>query len=312
MTAVGVFDRRHAYLIMAYNNWRQLGMLLELLDDPRNDIFIHIDKRSGEFPEDMLRSSVKFSGLTFIPRKKVYWADFSQTEVELDLMEAASGNGAYHYYHLLSGMCLPLKTQDEIHTFFANQDKEFIGMVRNGGGYSKKYANYYHPFLHNSVYRKCKPLKALDRAFMYMQKAAGFDRLKGQGLTISTGWTWFSITHRHCRHLLEHRDFINRVFRYTVASDELFMGTMVVNFGLEDRVFDINSIEKNDFAFGCKRLIDWERGRPYIWGAEGTEEDYKILMNSEYLFARKFDENVNFELIQRIYDTLKMRQAGEE
>ena len=27
-------SKRHAYLIMAYNNWRQLGMLLELLDDP--------------------------------------------------------------------------------------------------------------------------------------------------------------------------------------------------------------------------------------------------------------------------------------
>ena len=39
-----IAEKRHAYLIMAYNNWRQLRMLLELLDDPRNDIYIHIDK----------------------------------------------------------------------------------------------------------------------------------------------------------------------------------------------------------------------------------------------------------------------------
>lgn len=302
--------KRHAYLIMAYNNWRQLGMLLELLDDSRNDIFVHIDKRAGDFPQDMLVQAVKHSQIVFIPRKNVYWADYSQTEVELDLLEAASEKEAYHYYHLLSGMCLPLKTQNEIHAFFANQDKEFIGMVRNGGGYSKKYANYYHPFLHNSVYRKCKPLKALDRAFMYMQKAVGFDRLKGQNLTISTGWTWFSITHRHCRHLVEHRPFIERVFRHTVASDELFMGTMVVNFGLEDRVYDINTIEQNDFTIGCKRLIDWNRGTPYTWGSLSQDEDFDTLMNSHCLFARKFDERVNYDIIKHIYDTLKARQAG--
>lgn len=304
-------EKRHAYMIMAYNNWRQLKMLLELLDDPRNDIFIHVDKRVGGFPETELRDAVKNSAVTFIPRKNVYWADFSQTDVELDLLEAASEKEAYHYYHLLSGMCLPIKTQDEIHAFFAEQDKEFIGMVRNGGGYSKNYANYYHPLLHNPVYRKCKVLKAIDRAIMYLQKAVGFDRLKGQNLMISTGWTWFSITHRHCRHLLDNRNFINRVFRHTVASDELFMGTMVVNFGLEDRVYDINTIEKNDFTIGCKRLIDWDRGTPYVWGQQTPDEDFDTLMNSHCLFARKFDERVNFELIQRIYDTLKMRQAGE-
>lgn len=301
---------RHAYLIMAYNNWRQLGMLLELLDDPRNDIFIHIDNRAGDFPQEELASAVKDSAVVFIPRKNVYWADYSQTEVELELLEAASNREEYHYYHLLSGMCLPLKTQDEIHAFFRDQDKEFIGMVRNGGGYAKNHANYYHPFLHNSVYRKSKPLKALDRAFMYLQKAVGFDRLKGQNLTISTGWTWFSITHRHCRHLVEHRPFIERVFRYTVASDELFMGTMVVNFGLEDRVYNINTIEQNDFTIGCKRLINWDRGKPYTWGRFSPEEDFDELMSSHCLFARKFDERVDFDIIQRIYDTLKARRAG--
>lgn len=304
--------KRHAYLIMAYNNWRQLRMLLELLDDPRNDLFIHIDKRSGAFPEADLRAAVKYSGVVFIFRKNVYWADYSQTDIELDLLEAASRKESYYYYHLLSGMCLPIKTQDEIHSFFDTQDKEFIGMVRNGGGYSENHVNYYHVFLHNPLYRSWKILKAMDRVLMYAQKAVGFDRLKRRNLTISTGWTWFSITDRFCRHLLDNRFFIEQVFRHTVASDEKLMGTMVVNFGLEDQVYDINNAEKNDYITGCKRLIDWNRGTPYVWGRINPEEDFKELMNSDCLFARKFDERVNFELIQRIYDTLKSRQAGEE
>ena len=49
--------KKHAYLIMAYNNWDQLSLLISLIDDPRNDIFIHIDKRSGEFPKDKLEAA---------------------------------------------------------------------------------------------------------------------------------------------------------------------------------------------------------------------------------------------------------------
>lgn len=37
---------RHGFLIMAHNNWRQLRTLLMLLDDSRNDIFLHIDKKA--------------------------------------------------------------------------------------------------------------------------------------------------------------------------------------------------------------------------------------------------------------------------
>ena len=305
-------DKRHAYLIMAYNNWRQLGMLLELLDDPRNDIFVHVDKRAGEFPEEELCLAVKSSKIVFIPRKNVYWADYSQTDVELDLLEAASRNEAYHYYHLLSGMCLPIKTQDEIHAFFDAQDKEFIGMIRDGGEYTKRHANYYHLFMNNPVYRTCKPLKAVSRLLAYAQKAFGLDRLRKENLKISTGWTWFSITDTHCRYVLEKREFISRIFQKTLGSDEMFMGTVVVNFGLEDRLYDITGVTGYDYTIGSKRLIDWVRGKPYVWGQDTPEKDFEELMNSHCMFARKFDERVNFDIIQRIYDTLKSRQAGEE
>ena len=36
--------KKHAYLIMAHNNFYILEKLLHLLDDPRNDIYVHIDK----------------------------------------------------------------------------------------------------------------------------------------------------------------------------------------------------------------------------------------------------------------------------
>ena len=37
---------KHAYLIIAHSNLEQLHKLLLLLDDPRNDIYIHLDLKS--------------------------------------------------------------------------------------------------------------------------------------------------------------------------------------------------------------------------------------------------------------------------
>ena len=38
--------KKHAYLIIAHNNWKILERLLILLDDNRNDIYLHIDRKS--------------------------------------------------------------------------------------------------------------------------------------------------------------------------------------------------------------------------------------------------------------------------
>lgn len=37
---------KHAYLIIAHSNLKQIHKLLLLLDDPRNDIYIHLDLKS--------------------------------------------------------------------------------------------------------------------------------------------------------------------------------------------------------------------------------------------------------------------------
>lgn len=46
------------------------------------------------------------------------------------------------------------------------------------------------------------------------------------------------------------------------------------------------------------RYTDWKRGNPYIF----TIEDYDILKSSNKLFARKFDEKKDLEIINRLYD----------
>ena len=43
---------KHAYLIIAHNNFYILKKLIALIDDERNDIYIHIDKKTKNFKKN--------------------------------------------------------------------------------------------------------------------------------------------------------------------------------------------------------------------------------------------------------------------
>ena len=62
-------NNKHAYLIMAHQNFEQLAILLELLDDIRNDIFIHVDKKVKTFDKEKLKNSCKFSKVIFTKKR---------------------------------------------------------------------------------------------------------------------------------------------------------------------------------------------------------------------------------------------------
>lgn len=49
------------------------------------------------------------------------------------------------------------------------------------------------------------------------------------------------------------------------------------------------------------REIDWKKGDPYIY----TENDFNLLINSNNIFARKFDKVKDFNIVNLIYDYLK-------
>lgn len=49
------------------------------------------------------------------------------------------------------------------------------------------------------------------------------------------------------------------------------------------------------------RLIDWERGTPYIF----RTDDFPLLANSSMLFARKFDEKKDSHIIDMIVQCIR-------
>ena len=68
---------KHAYLIMAHNEPEILKVLISMLDDPRNDIYLHIDKKSDLISTEELAVN---NAQLFILEKRInnYWMNISQ------------------------------------------------------------------------------------------------------------------------------------------------------------------------------------------------------------------------------------------
>jgi hypothetical protein len=64
---------KFAYLIMAHHRFDVLKFLLKDLDDERNDIFLHIDKKTGVYNQAELKNCVNKANLIFVKRHPVYW-----------------------------------------------------------------------------------------------------------------------------------------------------------------------------------------------------------------------------------------------
>ena len=261
---------KHAFLIIAHNNWWQLKKLIECLDSDTHDIYVHVDKKSKDFDESYFRNSATKSSLKFYREFEVYWGGFSQVQVEMFLLKQACSNG-YDYYHIISGADLPLKSNEEIDSFFEkNKGKEFIlydEEALKGNPEISRRAKYYH-FLQNyrrryagkwknSFFTFCK------RISLVLQIVFGVNRVKNLDWQIKYGSQWVSITDELVKVILANEEKITSVFSYTNCADELFIQTIAFNCGFKDHIF-----QPADKQAANLRYIDWSRGKngnPYTY-----------------------------------------------
>lgn len=60
---------KHAFLIIAHNEYPVLEVLLSMLDDERNDIYLHIDKRATELFQQIKKESQNAESRLLFNRK---------------------------------------------------------------------------------------------------------------------------------------------------------------------------------------------------------------------------------------------------
>ena len=267
---------KHAYLILAHNEFGLLQTLVSCLDDPRNDIFVHIDRKVPSLPQ----LHAEKAGLAIIPRRfDVRWGDYSMVEAEYALFEAAVARGPYARYHLLSGVDLPLKRQDDIHRFCdAHKETEFIGytLTEMTPELSQRMQRWHLFPRHFS--RKRNAYSVVRALFIRLQRVLGIRRNKD--VDFKKGTQWVSVTQAMAEYVLSKKDWAKHTFTHTFVPDECLMQTLAWM-----SPFRANLYNTESDAAGCVRAIGWRDDELVDW----TAADFEALAASPALFARKFN-----------------------
>ncbi len=127
-----------------------------------------------------------------------------------------------------------------------------------------------------------------------IQELIKFDFVKGNLGKLQAGGNWCSLTDDFVRYLINKMVNDLKWYKYAYCGDEIYKQTVLFN----------SNFNKDVYTFGDLRLIDWNRGKPYTF----TKNDYGLLLASDCFFARKFDENVDFEIVVMLFDIIKTKQ----
>lgn len=290
---------KFAYLIMAHNNPYQLEILLKLLDNSENDIYLHIDKKNTDIDITSLKKVVLKAKLNIYKIFKVYHADISQTKCQIFLLQEAIKD--YHdYYHLISNADLPIKSNSYINDFFLkNKGKQFVHFEDISFS-NKNNCIYYYYFFYLIKRVKFKPLKKvlqkLEKLSIYFQKKLKIHR------NFFCGANWFSITHELATDFCQYNKILLKKVRWTISSDELILQTFINEFSNVQYKFyqPLENRSPNNYD-QIMRKIDWNRGNPYVW----KNSDFSELLSSNALYARKFDILKDDTIIINIIKSIK-------
>lgn len=278
---------KQAYLIEAHKCDEMLLTLLRMLDVPWNDIFIHMDSKNTDYQPETVECRMKYAKVFHAERHSVVWGGVSQVKAELVLLKTAVAHGPYQHYHLISGVDLPIQTQEDIRAFFeANPDVEFVHFDPYPFSPFNDERVYYRHFFQNIDLRRHPVLGVINGILLSGQKLLKIKR--NQDVHFTKGSNWFSCTDGFARYLLTKEEWVLQVLDKTFCSDEFFVQTLIAQSPYQDKIYQ----GPGDTS---ARAIDWDRGNPWVWKYADLEQ----LKASPCMFARKLISKKNRSLCMK-------------
>lgn len=291
---------KHAYLIITHHNIEQLGILLQAIDNCRTDIYIMFDKKAkldNKTTKEYLRKNIKYSQIFFLTSLNIYWGDYSLINAEMKLFEKAHAKDNYIYYHMISGDDLPLTNQKNILNFFdLHQHKLFLsyGKITNNKLLERR-VRYHHisPKLIGKYGGRVsiinKFFRLIDNLFISIQKFLGINYIRKFNLKVDYASEWLTLNDEFVCELLKNKVWIKKVFKHSIACDELFIPILINKLNLNYMVYSSERQDNTPNSFqGSLDYINWWDGSPYTW-KDGDIKRLNSIKSSGYLFSRKFD-----------------------
>ena len=266
-----------AYLIMLHNNFPQVKWLLSSILNDDDSFIFHIDKKSdSRFSQQVKQYVGHRSNIKYLPSRRIVRFGWSVVETQLRaIQELAVSNKEWSYLVNVSGQDYPIKSIADIRTkLTAEWPRNFVEVI---------------PFNEMAERDPHDPHLARRLAFE-MFGAVLTTRIRLPFPKIVNvkykGSAWFMLTRNFCEWLLSTllTQQIEKLVKYTWNPDELFFQVLVMN-------------------SPYRNLLAEHYGREIIWSV-GTAspktlcmEDYERLSASAALFARKFDQSVDRQVL---------------
>ena len=297
------------YLILAHKNPLQLGRMIERLDDGASKFFIHLDAKT---PIEPFAACLEGAHIRFIePRERCVWGDFSIVRATIHLMEAASKEQGI--FILMSGQDYPIQSQGHINAFLeSNKEFDFIEiepleekwkpkMVKDKLEHyhilhseERGHSNCYAPFAHCSVFQKLRTQTHLLKGRLSRKnfrllcslpkRVAPFERqYAGSQFWAFSERTFYAVLH----YIREHKAALEGYYKYTSSPDEVYFHSVLMHLvakdstiKLKDPITYVNYFRKNNVFI--------------------TEDFDKLTSAKGKLFARKFDTDIDIEILNKL------------
>ena len=270
---------RIAYIVSAYKLPAQLERLLRRLDGPGVSFAVHVDAKTPRAIWDEMIARCRDLDVTWLPRHRSQWGGFGHVRATLKGIDHVVGSEVpFDYAVLLTGQDYPLRPPAEIARFLGES---------GGRSYMRNVTLPWGPW---------GPRGGLDRiedwhviTYRRLHLALPLRRHLPGGLEPYGGSAYWclSSTLVHFVHgfLSENPQYV-RFFEHVFVPDESFFQTIIMNSELRD------TVENDDL-----RYLDWSREpAPAVL----TRDDLPTLVAAPQLFARKFDETVDTEILDAL------------
>ncbi|KAK2829305.1 hypothetical protein Q7C36_017295 [Tachysurus vachellii] len=288
---------RVAFVLMVHGRAvRQLKRLLKAIYHKDHFYYIHVDKRSTYLHREVVHMAELYSNVRVTPWRMVtIWGGASLLKAYLRSMQdlMSMRDWKWDFFINLSATDFPTRTNDELVAFLSqNRDKNFLkSHGRENARFIKK--------------------QGLDRLFHecdnHMWRLG--ERTIPEGLDVSGGSDWFSLTRRFVEYVVNSKDELvtglKQFYTYALLPAESFFHTVLGNSHMCDTLVDNNLRVTNwNRKLGCKcqykHIVDWCGCSPNDFKPADLIRIQQLTRPT--FFARKFESTVNQEAID-ILDT---------
>lgn len=303
---------RIAYLVLVHKNAEQLERMIKAINHEECTFFLHVDAKMQVDISSF--SSIGDNVRICDKRFDISLFSFEMVEATLELIDTARKYAHFDYYVLISGQDYPLtspyKRINELDSLYPSSYIDITPLHKGNW--------VYHSFVRSNCFKKLRakhnsiakdinnvfvrfiykmitvlPLKLLSY-FVPSPKRV----LESRNIMMYGGAQWWMLSNKAIDMLLKWFDSqdqgVKNALRRVGSPDETFFQTCLMNTPYKNclNLNDWKETEQNNKTFA---IFD-KSGHPKIL----KTSDYQAMAQSCKLFARKFDTNVDSEVLDMI------------